>query len=105
MSFSDLVIGHKRLILFNGKGGVGKTTCAAATAIQLASMGKKTLIITSDPAPSLSDIFEIVIGDEEKSVTGIKNLFALEISADSVLARWKKKFGPQVYEVLSSSRV
>ena len=102
LSLLDLVTGNKRLILFNGKGGVGKTTCAAATALQFASWGKKTLIISSDPAPSLSDIFEIGIGDKEKSVPGTENLYALEISADIVLARWKEKFGPEVYEVLSS---
>ncbi len=102
MSLADLIIENKKLVFFSGKGGVGKTTCASATALQLAAMGKKTLIISSDPAPSLSDIFETIIGDEEKPVAGAENLYALEISAESVLKRWKQKFGPQVYEVLSS---
>ncbi|HJX70216.1 MAG TPA: ArsA-related P-loop ATPase, partial [Dehalococcoidia bacterium] len=44
--------------LFGGKGGVGKTTCSAAAALHLASTGKRTIIISSDLAPSLSDIFE-----------------------------------------------
>ena len=53
----------KRLIMIGGKGGVGKTTCASAIALHFALQGKKTLIISSDPTPSLSDIFEMEIGD------------------------------------------
>ena len=102
MSLANLLEDGKKLVLFSGKGGVGKTTQAAAFALKLAKMGKPTLIISSDPAPSLSDIFELKIGDQEKPLLGIENLYGAEISADSVLKRWKEKFGPQVYEVLSS---
>ncbi len=102
MSLIDLIESNKRLILFGGKGGVGKTTCAAATALQLASNGKITLIISSDPTPSLSDIFEMSIGDKERPVNEVENLYAVEISSDVVLERWKKKFGPEVHEVISS---
>ena len=49
----------KRLIMIGGKGGVGKTTCASAIALHFALQGKRTLIISSDPTPSLSDIFEM----------------------------------------------
>lgn len=85
-----------------GKGGVGKTTCAAAIAVHFADRGKKTLIISSDPTPSLSDIFEMTVGDHEKPIKGLKNLYGLEISSDIVLKRWKKKFGHEIYEVVSS---
>jgi arsenite-transporting ATPase len=102
MPLSNLINDRKKLILFGGKGGVGKTTSAAAFALKFAQMGKPTLIISSDPAPSLSDIFETEIGDKERLLKGVENLSAVEISADSVLERWKKKFGPEVYEVLSS---
>ncbi len=102
MSLANLLNNPKKLILFSGKGGVGKTTTAAAYALKLARMGKPTLIISSDPAPSLSDIFDVEIGDGIKPLGKVKNLYAEEISADSVLKRWKKKFGPEVYEVLSS---
>jgi arsenite-transporting ATPase len=77
----------RRLILFGGKGGVGKTSLAAAAAVYTADKGKKTLIISSDPAHSLGDVFEqdqIRSGKVEK-VTGVENLFALEISPKEVL--------------------
>ena len=88
--------------MFGGKGGVGKTTCSATTALQYASLDRKTLIISSDLTPSLSDIFEMEVGATEKPVKGMENLHALEISPDEVMKRWKEKFGPEVYEAASS---
>jgi Mrp family chromosome partitioning ATPase len=58
----------RRLIMIGGKGGVGKTTCASAIALHFALRGKKTLIISSDPTPSLSDIFEMEIGGQETPI-------------------------------------
>jgi len=84
--------------MFGGKGGVGKTTCSAATAVHFALAGRKTLIISSDLAPSLSDIFEAEIGPAERAVNGVDGLFALEIDPDEVMRRWKEKFGQEVYE-------
>lgn len=102
MSLSDLDHINKRILMFGGKGGVGKTTCAATTALHYAAIGRRTLIISSDLTPSLSDIFEMEVGSAEKRVGGTENLYALEISPDEVMRRWKEKFGPQVYEAASS---
>ncbi|MCC5932566.1 MAG: ArsA family ATPase [Cyclobacteriaceae bacterium] len=66
-----------RIILFTGKGGVGKTTIAAATALQAAKNGYKTLVISTDPAHSLSDAFDKILGPEPLQVT--ENLFAQEL--------------------------
>jgi len=93
---------QKRLIMIGGKGGVGKTTCASAIALHFSHQGKKTLIISSDPTPSLSDIFEMEIGDQEKLIKNTKNLYGIEISSDVVLKKWKDRFGPEIYEVVSS---
>jgi arsenite-transporting ATPase len=93
---------QKRLIMIGGKGGVGKTTCASAMALHFSHQGKKTLIISSDPTPSLSDIFEMEIGDQEKPIKHAKNLYGIEISSDVVLKKWKDRFGPEIYEVVSS---
>ena len=93
---------QKRLIMIGGKGGVGKTTCASAIALHFSLQGKKTLIISSDPTPSLSDIFEMEIGDQEKPIKNTKNLYGIEISSDVVLRKWKDRFGPEIYEVVSS---
>jgi arsenite/tail-anchored protein-transporting ATPase len=92
----------KQLIMIGGKGGVGKTTCASAIALHFALKGKKTLIISSDPTPSLSDIFEVEIGDRETFLKGPGNLHGIEISSEVVLKRWKERFGPEIYEVISS---
>jgi arsenite/tail-anchored protein-transporting ATPase len=92
----------KRLIMIGGKGGVGKTTCASAIALHFALQGKRTLIISSDPTPSLSDIFEMEIGDRETAIAGVENLHGIEISSDVVLKKWKERFGPEIYEVVSS---
>jgi arsenite-transporting ATPase len=88
--------------MFGGKGGVGKTTSSAATALHYALAGRQTLIITSDYTPSLSDIFEAEIGPRERPVPGVDGLFALEIDPDEVTRRWKEKFGPEVYEAATA---
>jgi arsenite-transporting ATPase len=60
------------------------------------------LIISSDPTPSLSDIFEMRIGDQETPIQNANNLYGIEISSEGVLKKWKDRFGPEIYEVVSS---
>jgi arsenite/tail-anchored protein-transporting ATPase len=102
MSFVNIEDKHVKLIMVGGKGGVGKTTCASAVALKLAMDNQKVLVISSDPAPSLSDIFEKAVGDQETKVHDMYELYALEVSSEIVLKRWKERFGPEIYEVLSS---
>jgi arsenite/tail-anchored protein-transporting ATPase len=86
-----------QLLLFGGKGGVGKTSCAAATSIYAASKGKKTLILSTDPAHSLSDSFERQIGNK---ITKIKdNLDALEIDAPLLMKGYKDKYGSLIKQI------
>lgn len=84
--------------MFGGKGGVGKTTTSATTALHFALDGRRTLIISSDLTPSLSDIFETEIGPTETPIPGVPNLWGLEIDPEEVMRRWKIKFGPEIYE-------
>ena len=84
--------------MFGGKGGVGKTTTSSTTALHFASKGLRTLIISTDLAPSLSDIFETQIGPTETPIPDIANLWGLEIDPEEVMRRWKVKFGPQIYD-------
>lgn len=86
--------------MFAGKGGVGKTTCAAATALHYASLEEETLIISTDPTPSLSHIFEIK--DEQKPARVRQSLDLAELGLDEIREMWDKKFGHEVYEVFSS---
>ncbi len=102
MSLDGVFIGEPKLIMVGGKGGVGKTTCASAIAYEAAKRRKRVLVISSDPTPSLSDIFEIDIGSSEKRIAEDVELFGLEISSDIIIKMWKERFGPEIYEVISS---
>jgi arsenite/tail-anchored protein-transporting ATPase len=78
-----------RVVLFTGKGGVGKTTVAAATAVRSARAGRRTLIMSTDPAHSLGDSFEIEIGSEPTPITDL--LWAQQIDAqDRLEDNWRE---------------
>ena len=85
--------------MFTGKGGVGKTTCAAATALHYASSGQ-TLTISTDATPSLSHIFEI--SDKKKPARVQASLYVNELGDVEVKEMWDEKFGREVHEVFSS---
>lgn len=72
-----------RILLYTGKGGVGKTSIAASTACMLAKRKKKTLVISTDPAHSLGDAFGVDIGPKPKLMTD--NLYAQEISVNEAI--------------------
>ena len=80
-----------RHIFFSGKGGVGKTTMACATAIRHALEGKKTLIVSTDPASNLSDVFEQEIWHKITQIKSIENLYAMEIDPDEATREYKEK--------------
>lgn len=90
----DKISGQKdrntQFYFFSGKGGVGKSSCSAATALHFAKKGKKTLIISTDPAHSLSDSFETKIGGDIKELK--KNLYAVEIDPKKTMEEYKDKF-------------
>ncbi len=88
MALTELLKKPLQFIMFGGKGGVGKTTMAAASSLAFAK-DKKVLIFTTDPAPSLADSFGQEIGNEPTAVRGVKNLFAMEIDAKKVLEEFK----------------
>jgi arsenite-transporting ATPase len=102
VTLASLDSAPRRVLMFGGKGGVGKTTSSAATALHFARRGLRTLIISSDLTPSLSDIFETDIGPTERPIPGVENLYGLEIDPDEVMRRWKEKFGPEVYAAASA---
>ena len=102
MSLASLAGTGRRVIMFGGKGGVGKTTMSASTALHYAAAGSRTLIVSSDLSPSLSDIFETEIGPRETPIPTIPGLHGLEINPDEVMKRWKIKFGPEVYEAAAN---
>jgi arsenite-transporting ATPase len=78
-----------RVILFTGKGGVGKTSVAAATALRCAQLGHRTVVISTDPAHSLGDSFDLELSSRLTPIT--KNLWGQEVSALHEMERhWRK---------------
>lgn len=82
-----------RLVLFSGKGGVGKTTCAAATALSLAeSRAGSVLLLSTDPAHSLADVLETPLGNDERPVPhGPPGLRARELDSTSAFEDWRSR--------------
>ncbi|MGZ0747352.1 ArsA family ATPase [Haloparvum sp. AD34] len=69
-------------VFFGGKGGVGKTTVSCAYGRKCAEAGQETLVVSTDPAHSVSDVFDQEFGDEPESVDGVDHLHALEVDPD-----------------------
>lgn len=88
-----------RIIFFGGKGGVGKTTCSASYALYEANRGLKTLLVSTDPAHSTSDIFEIKIND---SITNIlPNLDAIEINGEKESKKYMDSVRGSLKQIVS----
>lgn len=85
---------EKKFIFFGGKGGVGKTTCSSAFSKCCAKTGDKTLVVSTDPAHSLADIFGMPIGPEIKFLED--NLYGLEIDADLERKRYSERVKAQI---------
>lgn len=79
----------RAVLFFGGKGGVGKTTCASALALAASREGRRTLLVSTDPAHSTADIFERPIGSEPAEL--LPGLWALEIDAAAETARYVRE--------------
>ncbi len=82
-----------RLLLFGGKGGVGKTTTSAATAVWLADAGLRVLLVSSDPAHSTSDSLDVELDSTPTPVEGVPGLFGLEMDPESKISSVLPKMG------------
>lgn len=97
-----------QFIFFSGKGGVGKTSMACAHAVRYADEGKHVLIVTTDPASNLADVFEQEIGHHVTAITNVKNLSAMEIDPDKATQEYidramspiRAAFPPQIVQVM-----
>jgi len=88
-----------KIVFFGGKGGVGKTTCSASFALSCALKGKRTLLVSTDPAHSISDIFEKPIGN--KIINIYNNLDALEIDTGLESEKYMKGVQANLKNVVS----
>ena len=89
-----------RILIITGKGGVGKTSMAAATGAKCAELGKKTLVMSTDAAHSLSDSFDIPLGAEPKKVA--PNLYGHEVDVNKELCRYWKNIQNFIRNTLQS---
>ncbi len=97
-----------QFVFFSGKGGVGKTSMACTQAVRFADEGRRTLIVTTDPASNLSDTFEQVIGHQVTGIAGVPNLWAMEIDSDQAtrdyidraMDPFRAAFPPQMVQVM-----
>jgi len=85
-----LVRNPTRILFFTGKGGVGKTSAACATAIGLAEAGKQVLLVSTDPASNLDEVLGVELTSESKPVPGAPGLFALNIDPEEAAHAYRE---------------
>lgn len=78
-------------MFFTGKGGVGKTTSASALAISLANHGKRVLIVSTDPASNLQDVFETELTNDIIEIPAVNGLFACNLDPDAAAKAYREK--------------
>jgi len=84
-----------KFIFFTGKGGVGKTSLACASALNLADNGKKILLVSTDPASNVGQVFKTKLGNQITSINDVSGLDAIEINPEEAAAQYRERIvGP-----------
>lgn len=84
-----------RYLFFTGKGGVGKTSHACASALALAESGKRVLIVSTDPASNVGQVFDTKIGETITVINHVENLFGMEIDPQAAAQKYRERIvGP-----------
>lgn len=94
-----------RFAFFTGKGGVGKTSLACATAVKLADAGKRVLLVSTDPASNVGQVFSISIGNQVTAVPAVPNLWAMEIDPQAAAQGYRDRIVGPVRGVLPADVV
>ena len=94
-----------RFLFFTGKGGVGKTSIACAAAVQLADAGKQVLLVSTDPASNVGQVFGIDIGNRIVAVPAVPNLSAMEIDPQAAAQAYRDRIVGPVRGVLPDNVV
>lgn len=94
-----------RYLFFTGKGGVGKTSIACATAVQLATEGKRVLLVSTDPASNVGQVFGEIIGNHITVIPAVPNLWALEIDPQAAAQAYRDRIVGPVRGVLPETVV
>jgi len=88
--FNPILINLTKYLFYTGKGGVGKTSAACATAITLADKGKKVLLISTDPASNLQDIFNTTLDNKGVEINGVPNLVVANLDPIQAAAEYRE---------------
>ena len=95
-----------RLLFFTGKGGVGKTSVACATAVALADQGKTVLLVSTDPASNLGQVFGVTIGEHlHTAIPGVSGLYALNINPEAAAQAYRDRIVGPVRDVLPTETI
>ncbi len=95
-----------KLLFFTGKGGVGKTSLACATAVALADAGRSVLLVSTDPASNLGQVFGVAIGEHEATaIPEVPRLFALNINPESAAQAYRDRIIEPLRELMPAEAV
>jgi arsenite/tail-anchored protein-transporting ATPase len=92
-------------LFFTGKGGVGKTSLACATAIQLADEGNRVLIVSTDPASNLEDVLESKVTEEINQIAGVLNLYAININPEVSAEQYRDRVTGPLADILPEAEI
>jgi arsenite-transporting ATPase len=94
-----------RHLFFTGKGGVGKTSVACATAVRLADAGKRVLLVSTDPASNLDEVLQTRLGNHPTPVTGVARLFAMNLDPEASAREYRERMVGPYRELLPAEAV
>jgi arsenite-transporting ATPase len=95
-SAAPLVEALPPVLIVGGKGGVGKTTVSCAIALANGRAGRHTLLVSTDPAPSIADALDYPVGDQECEIPNGFGLWARQIDATAAFAHWREEYESRV---------
>ena len=94
-----------RFLFFTGKGGVGKTSVACATALQLAAQGRRVLLVSTDPASNVGQVFGVTIGNTITAIPDVAGLSALEIDPEQAADAYRERIIGPVRTLLPAAEI
>jgi arsenite/tail-anchored protein-transporting ATPase len=100
-----LVSNPTPFLLFTGKGGVGKTTLACATAIHLADTGQRVLLVSTDPASNLDEMLDTPLSDSPRSIKGVPGLWGMNIDPGNAADAYRSRVIDQMAQTSSETEV
>ncbi len=87
----DFLQAKERHLFFTGKGGVGKTSTACATAIALADRGRRVLLVSTDPASNLDEVLGVALSPHPTAVPAVPRLFALNLDPEAAAHAYRER--------------